>query len=155
IVIAVGFVIAIVPPSFTGVRLVDMFMGVVWIVGMTNAFNLLDNVDGLAAGVALIASAFLVLALWPVISSSQAVALAAFLGATAGFLIYTFHPASIFMGDSGSLFLGFILSAGSVSVIPRDPRGASYAAVAILILLVPIFDTTFVTLTRLMTRRSP
>jgi UDP-GlcNAc:undecaprenyl-phosphate/decaprenyl-phosphate GlcNAc-1-phosphate transferase len=155
IVIAVGFVIATAPLSLTGFRALDASIAVAWIVGMTNAFNLLDNVDGLAAGVALIASAFLAVALWPIMSGPVIIVLAAFLGATAGFLVYNFHPASIFMGDSGSLFLGFMLSATSLFIVPRDPRGASYAAVSVLILFVPIFDTTFVTLTRIMTGRSP
>ena len=155
IVIALALVVALPRPTLTGISLVDGLIAIIWLVGMTNAFNLLDNVDGLAAGVAAIAGAFFLLTLWPVASAPVLIALAAFVGATAGFLVYNFHPASIFMGDSGSLFLGFFLSGISLFVMPLQGYGAPWAAVAVLILLVPIFDTTFVTLTRIMAGRSP
>ncbi|MCM3881620.1 MAG: hypothetical protein ND807_16040 [Vicinamibacterales bacterium] len=148
--------VAVLPrPVLTGFVAIDALIAITWLVGITNAFNLLDNVDGLAAGVATIAGGFLVLTLWPVASVPVVCALAAFAGATAGFLVYNFHPASIFMGDSGSLFLGFFLSAIGLLVLPLQSFGAPYAAVSVLILLVPIFDTTFVTLTRVMAGRSP
>jgi UDP-GlcNAc:undecaprenyl-phosphate GlcNAc-1-phosphate transferase len=155
IAIAIALVVAIPRPTLTGVAVVDGLIAIAWLVGMTNAFNLLDNVDGLAAGVAAIAGGFFVVTLWPVVSGPVLVMLAAFVGATAGFLVYNFHPASIFMGDSGSLFLGFFLSGTSLFIMPLQAYGPSYAAVSVLILLVPIFDTTFVTLTRVMAGRSP
>jgi UDP-GlcNAc:undecaprenyl-phosphate GlcNAc-1-phosphate transferase len=155
IAIASALVTVLPRPALTGISAVDAFIAVTWLVGITNAFNLLDNVDGLAAGVATIAGGFLVLTLWPVASAPVLIALAAFVGATAGFLVYNFQPASIFMGDSGSLFLGFFLSAISLFVLPLQRFGASYTAASVLILLVPIFDTTFVTLTRVMAGRSP
>ena len=122
---------------------------------MTNAFNLLDNVDGLAAGVAAIAGAFYLAVLWSVAPGPLLAALAAFIGATAGFLMYNYQPASIFMGDSGSLFLGFFLSAVGLLTLPVQASVASIAVVPVLILLVPVFDTTFVTLTRRLAGRSP
>ena len=82
---------------------------------MTNAFNLLDNMDGLAGGVALIVGAGLLLGLMPPEAGTTALHearyLALLVGATAGFLVYNVHPASVFMGDSGSLLLGLSFAA--------------------------------------------
>src|SRR5882672_10350089 len=155
IAIALALVVVLPRPTLTGIAVLDGLITITWLAGMTNAFNLLDNVDGLAAGVAAIAGGFFMLTLWPAAPWPVLVTLAAFVGATAGFLVYNFHPASIFMGDSGSLFLGFFLSGISLYVMPLQGYGPSYAVVSVLILLVPIFDTTFVTLTRVMARRSP
>ena len=84
----------------------DTMLTLVWVVGMTNAFNLLDNMDGLCAGVALIVGGALLFGLRPVQPATpafhEAQYLALLLGATAGFLVYNFHPASVFMGDSGA-----------------------------------------------------
>lgn len=135
---------------------IDAALTVLWVVGMTNAFNLLDNMDGLAAGVAAAAAiGFLVL------SASQgglAPALAAgLLGATLGFLFHNFHPARIFMGDAGSLSLGLLLAVLGLEL--QTGRGATHpwvaALVPILVLAVPIFDTTLVTVSRLRRGRNP
>src|SRR3954470_11643189 len=137
----------------------DAMLTLFWIVGVTNAFNLLDNMDGLCAGTALIAGTFLLIDLvGPGEASAPAVYLAGLLGATAGFLAYNVHPASIFMGDTGSLFLGLNLAA--IPLIPNPgqtvPSGLLSVVVApVLPLLVPIFDTTLVTAVRLLSQRSP
>src|SRR6185312_1333333 len=91
----------------------DAMLTLFWIVGITNAFNLLDNMDGLCAGTALIAGGFLLIGFVSggAAATAPAIYLAALLGATAGFLVYNFHPASIFMGDTGSLFLGLNVAA--------------------------------------------
>ena len=90
---------------------IDALLTLVWIVGLTNAFNLLDNMDGLCGGVSLIAGATV---LTPLVLRTgvtpEAQYLAILLGATAGFLVYNLHPAKIFMGDSGSLFIGLNLA---------------------------------------------
>ena len=135
----------------------DMLLTLVWLVGVTNAFNLLDNMDGLCAGVALIAGAALLVG---VIGRADVWAetryLAILLGATAGFLIYNAHPASIFMGDAGSLFLG--LTVASLTVTIGGPahdrsRVLSVVVAPMLVLLIPIFDTTLVTIMRLLSGR--
>lgn len=114
-----------------------------WIVGITNAFNLLDGLDGLAAGVAAIASAtFFFLAL----SQSDNALLfttAAFSFACIGFLRYNFHPASIFMGDTGSLFIGFVLACISLRVVQHVSNdGMGIVSFSVVIALaVPIADT--------------
>src|SRR4051812_7594474 len=138
----------------------DSMLTLVWVVGMTNAFNLLDNMDGLCAGVALIVGAALLIDLLPG-SSGTAFAdvryLALLLGATGGFLVYNINPASIFMGDSGSLLLGFSFAAVTLSS-SHDGAGRSdvlsIVAAPLLVLMIPIFDTTLVTVSRILSGRS-
>jgi UDP-GlcNAc:undecaprenyl-phosphate GlcNAc-1-phosphate transferase len=133
----------------------DIVLTLVWVVGLTNAFNLLDNMDGLCAGIAIIASGALMIDLLPGAAGSRGLAeviyLAILLGATAGFLVYNRHPASVFMGDSGSLLLGFSFAAITVSADHQAPGRSdilSIVAAPVLVLLIPIFDTTLVTLSR-------
>ncbi len=122
---------------------------IIWTVGITNSLNLLDNMDGLSGGVAAVASAvFLVLA---ILHGQYLVAIlsAALLGACLGFLRYNFNPASIFMGDGGSLFLGFILAAVGVRLrFPGQPTMITWM-VPVLVLGVPLFDTLLVVVSRL------
>jgi UDP-GlcNAc:undecaprenyl-phosphate GlcNAc-1-phosphate transferase len=151
--------------AFFGYRLfwtesltLDTLLTMVWIVGLTNAFNLLDNMDGLAAGVGVIAGAALLASmLFAGGISAGAVYLALLLGAIAGFLVFNLHPASIFMGDSGSLFIGLNLAVLSLSA-GQDPGSSSNVlpiiAGPVLVLLVPIFDTTLVTVLRIFAGRS-
>jgi UDP-GlcNAc:undecaprenyl-phosphate/decaprenyl-phosphate GlcNAc-1-phosphate transferase len=133
---------------------IDAAITVIWIVGITNAFNLLDNMDGLSAGVAAVGAFFffLIAALnGQFLVAALAIALA---GCALGFLRHNFHPATIYMGDAGSLFLGFVLAVIGIKLtVPTSPAIAAF--VPILVLGVAIFDTTLVTLTRLRHRRSP
>ncbi len=125
---------------------------ILWIVGITNAVNFIDGLDGLAAGVASIACA--VVAVVAICSGQtvMAVLMLAMLGSLSGFLMFNFHPAKIFMGDSGALFLGFILS--SASVLCSTKSGALVGlALPALALGVPIFDTLFAMLRRTLERR--
>ena len=152
--------IYLMPPfSITGHPVADPLIGFLWVLGLTNAFNLLDNIDGLAAGIAAITAAFLAAAL--LLDGAPglmplALALAAFAGVALGFLVYNFHPATIFMGDSGSHLLGFAISASALLALPHLGAGPLVPAVVtpVLILLIPIFDTTFVTITRGLSGRS-
>ncbi|MCF8062167.1 MAG: glycosyl transferase [Deltaproteobacteria bacterium] len=145
-------------------RTADLFLSILWIVGITNAFNLLDNMDGLAAGVALIAGIFLFLTHYmnPVVAPLTVpflVLCSVYLGALLGFLAYNFNPASIFMGDAGSLFLGFIMASmtmvggGGESVGYSAGKLLSVIAIPILILFIPILDTGFVSFMRKLFRR--
>jgi UDP-GlcNAc:undecaprenyl-phosphate GlcNAc-1-phosphate transferase len=147
------------PIVITGQLILDHGLAFLWVVGLTNAFNLLDNIDGLAAGVAAIAATFLAATLLMAGSTAlgaEAMALAAFVGVAAGFLVYNFQPASIFMGDSGSHLLGFVISASALLAVPHlNPTALVPAAITpIVILLIPIFDTAFVTITRGLSGRS-
>ncbi len=141
--------------ELTHLPMVDGAITLFWIVGITNAMNLLDNVDGLCGGIAAIASAFFLL-----ISSLNGQYLvgslsAAILGASIGFLIYNFNPASIFMGDTGTLFLGFILAAIGVKLrFVGHPLVFTWF-IPILVLGLPIFDTTLVFISRLRRGRNP
>ena len=126
---------------------VSFVITVIWIVGLTNTVNLIDGLDGLAAGVSCIASACI--AYCAVLSGQLSVGLAmlAVTGATLGFLPYNFHPAKTFMGDSGSLFLGFMIA---VISILGSAKGATLIAtlVPFLVLGLPIFDTAFAIIRR-------
>ena len=136
---------------WTGSPIVNVLITLFWLVGMTNALNMLDNMDGLAAGVSAIAATFLSWNFYATQQWPQALLLLAFAGALLGFLIHNHQPASIFMGDCGSMFVGFLL-AGSVltygSGHGRSRSVVAVLAVPLLVLVVPIFDTTLVTLLR-------
>jgi UDP-GlcNAc:undecaprenyl-phosphate GlcNAc-1-phosphate transferase len=133
---------------------------ILWIVAITNAFNFLDNMDGLSAGVAAVATtAFLITTLliqqWFV-----AAALALLLGALLGFLCFNFPPASIFMGDSGSLVIGFLLGVLTVrtTFLPVGVNwGAGWYAVfaPVIVLAVPLYDLIVVSLIRIARGKSP
>jgi UDP-GlcNAc:undecaprenyl-phosphate GlcNAc-1-phosphate transferase len=141
---------------WTGSPPVNMVITLFWLIGITNAVNLLDNMDGLAAGVAVIASAFLALNFLDNGQAAEAQMLAVFGAALLGFLVYNSNPASIFMGDCGSLFIGFFL-AGSALLSPAAGRSRSVLpvlAVPVLILFIPIFDTLLVTILRKLAGRS-
>lgn len=121
---------------------------VVWIVAVTNAFNLLDNMDGLSAGVAAIASGFffVIAALnGQFLVASLSVALS---GCALGFLWHNFHPASIYMGDAGSLFFGFLLSILGVKLRFDGPTEVTFF-VPVLVVGVALFDTALVTIGRI------
>lgn len=133
---------------------------IVWVAGITNAFNLLDNMDGLSGGVAAVASGFFLLL--AALSGQYLVAAlaAALLGACLGFLRYNLNPASIFMGDAGSLFLGFTLAALGIKLrfpAPVFPQNAQLITwmIPILVLGVAVFDTTLVFVSRLRRRLNP
>jgi UDP-GlcNAc:undecaprenyl-phosphate GlcNAc-1-phosphate transferase len=133
----------------------DRIVTLVWVVGLTNAFNLLDNMDGLCAGIAMIVGSALLVDLLPGAQGThvayEARYLAALLGATGGFLAYNLYPATIFMGDGGSLLLGFSVAAVTLSSAHKAAGRSdvlSIVAAPVLVLLIPIFDTTLVTLSR-------
>ncbi len=131
---------------------------VLWIVGLTNSFNFLDNMDGLAAGVGLIAASLFVAAQVEVEGRFVPAVLMVLVGALAGFLVHNRYPARLFMGDAGSNFLGFLL--GTLTVVgtfTRPQQGYSpYGVLApLLVMAVPLYDTTSVILIRLREGRSP
>ena len=135
---------------WTGVEPVDVAITIFWLIGITNAVNMLDNMDGLSAGIAAIASGCLAVMFLTSGAHTEAV-LAATLGAAlVGFLVYNSNPASIFMGDCGSMFIGFFLATISLlrTTGAGSPRFLPIIAVPVLILFVPIFDTTLVTVLR-------
>jgi len=128
----------------------DALLTAVWIVGLTNALNLLDNMDGLAGGIALIAALYLTFLFHQQGDVQHVVMALALAGALGGFLLHNFYPSSIFMGDAGSLFLGAALSLLTVHANGEASNILSLVAVPTCILLVPILDTALVTVTRLL-----
>ena len=143
-------------------RLLDSMLTMAWVVGLTNAFNLLDNMDGLSSGTAVVVAAMMIAGLWTgvtrEIAGEEMAFLALIAGAASGFLVYNFPPASIFMGDAGSLTLGFSLAAmalGSEGVRGSRTDVLTVMVAPVFVLLIPIFDTTLVTVARILSGRSP
>ena len=124
--------------------------GTVWFAGICHAMNLLDNMDGLAAGVGLIAAAFLAGLLGETLGSTLVILLAALAGAQLGFLYWNRPPARMFMGDCGSLFIGAILAGASLVPLFHRTRPMLIGPFVpvVLILVVPLFDTSFVLVLR-------
>ncbi|MGH7231736.1 MAG: MraY family glycosyltransferase [Nitrospiraceae bacterium] len=121
----------------------DVILTVIWMIGIINAFNLLDIMDGLAAGVGVISAAFLMVVALLNGDSTIAFMLAALGGSLLGFLRYNFHPATIYMGDSGALFLGLMIGALAMTGEYTEVHHISLLS-PILILGIPVFDTFFV-----------
>jgi UDP-GlcNAc:undecaprenyl-phosphate GlcNAc-1-phosphate transferase len=124
---------------------------VIWIVVVTNAFNLMDGLDGLAAGLIAIAAATCATVLLARGEQPAAMLLVSLVGAVLGFLVYNFHPAKIFMGDSGSLLAGFLLA---VTAIIGRQKGATTLAVGVplLVFALPLVDTAITVGRRLVAR---
>ncbi len=133
----------------------NILLTIFWLVGITNAMNLLDNMDGLAGGVSFIASGFLSIFFIKTGDIDLLLVSLALAGSILGFLFFNFPPAKLFMGDSGSMVLGFSLA--SLAVAQRSQASNIFAimGVPILIFLLPIVDTALVTITRILRGQSP
>ena len=127
---------------------------VLWIVGITNAVNLIDGLDGLACGVSTISSMTMLVIALVVAEADVAIIMAALAGACIGFLPYNLNPAKIFMGDTGSTFLGFVLAVVSIQGLFKYAAIISFA-VPFLMLALPIFDTCFAIIRRVSKGQSP
>lgn len=137
-------------PVFSN-EVIDFALSLFWLIGITNAFNLLDNMDGLAAGIAAISSIFYIVLLIASGRWNEIILLVIFLGGIIGFLVFNFNPAKIFMGNSGSYFIGGFLGS-YIIYMSTGYTGGLFAIlfVPVFILFIPILDTTFVTITRLL-----
>ncbi|MCS7250892.1 MAG: MraY family glycosyltransferase [Anaerolineae bacterium] len=144
IVMATGVVVSLFPWP-----ILNILITLLWLVGITNAFNLIDNMDGLSAGIGAVSAAFFLLL--AALNGQYLVGTlsAAVLGACIGFLRYNFNPASIFMGDAGSMFLGFLMAVLGIKL--RFPNSVAFVTwmVPVLVLGIPIFDTALVIFSRL------
>ncbi len=142
--------------SFTGLPIyVAVPLTLLWMIGITNAVNLIDGMDGLAAGITMIAGGVLALLAWQFGHIPLALLGATMVGATAGFLVFNFNPARIFMGDGGSLLLGYLLAGISLGV-QGEVSGREQVMVILvpcIVLAVPIFDTSLVTISRILNGR--
>jgi UDP-GlcNAc:undecaprenyl-phosphate GlcNAc-1-phosphate transferase len=133
----------------------NILLTFLWLIGITNAMNLLDNMDGLAGGVAFITSVFLSIFFINTGDAGLLLITLALAGSILGFLIFNFPPAKIFMGDCGSMLLGFSLA--SLAVAQRTQASNIFAIMGVpaLIFLLPIIDTVLVTITRILRGQSP
>ncbi|MHC4217211.1 MAG: MraY family glycosyltransferase [Planctomycetota bacterium] len=165
--LAVQVAAAVVMAVWFEVRLLDLevlpawisiVVTVLWIVAVTNAINFMDNMDGLAAGVSAIAAALFMAACLVNKQWFVAATLAVLVGSLIGFLIFNFPPATIFMGDRGSLVIGFVLAILTVRTTYYDPNlgGGWYGVfMPLVVLAIPLYDLVTVTLIRLRQGRSP
>ncbi len=128
--------------------LLDAALTVVWVVGITASFSILDHMDGLCAGVAAMASVFFTMLAYLNGQTLVTTLAAAVLGAAAGFLRWNFKPAKIFMGDGGAMFLGFLMATLGLKLRLEHANPLSSWLAPVLILGVTIFDTTLVTISR-------
>ncbi len=136
-------------------QLPNILFTFVWLVGITNAINLLDNMDGLAGGISLITAGILGYFFWQAGNLPLLWVSLALVGSILGFLVFNFPPAKIFMGDSGSLFLGFTLAVLAIAQQQQASNVFAVIGVPTLIFMLPILDTAMVTITRLMRGQSP
>jgi UDP-GlcNAc:undecaprenyl-phosphate GlcNAc-1-phosphate transferase len=127
----------------------DVALTLFWVVGITAAFSILDHMDGLCAGVAAIGAGYFTIFASLTGQTVVRVLAAATLGAAVGFLRWNFKPAKIFMGDSGAMFLGFLMATLGLKIRPANVPSATAWMLPMLILVVPIFDTFLVSQSRL------
>jgi UDP-GlcNAc:undecaprenyl-phosphate GlcNAc-1-phosphate transferase len=141
--------------SFLPADWLNVAVTVAWVMGITNAFNLLDNMDGLSAGVAFVASTVLLINAWLLGEFFITLVLVAFMGSLLGFLLHNWNPATIFLGDCGSLFIGYVLA--SLTLLERYVSHASSSyfpiLMPVLVLAVPLLDTATVIVIRVRERR--
>ena len=149
-----GIVNPFVPGQYSTLGIFSIPFTLIWIVGITNAVNFIDGLDGLACGVSAIATVtmFIIAVLFG--ETYIALMMAALAGACLGFLPYNMNPAKIFMGDTGSMFLGYILATVSIQGLFKFYAVISFA-VPFILLGLPIFDTGFAIVRRLLKGQSP
>jgi len=161
----VELVLALLVVLFCGVRVltaagttVSVIVSVLWLVAITNAFNFLDNMDGLSAGVAAICAAALLGASASIGQVFVSAWLCLLLGALLGFLPYNFPPAATYMGDAGSLVVGFLLAVASCLTTYVQPGRPFYmygVFVPFVLMAIPLYDMISVIVLRIVQRRSP
>lgn len=129
-------------------------VSIIWIVGITNSVNLIDGLDGLAAGVSVISSIAMFVVAMLSDEINVALVIAALIGGCLGFLPYNLNPAKIFMGDTGSLMLGYLLA--TISIVGMFKLYAVFTfIVPVIALALPLFDTAFAIIRRLLNKQSP
>lgn len=140
--------------EITGISIIDLIISTVWLVGITNALNFFDNVDGGAAGITLIAS--ISVSVLAGIGNQYLIALMSLslAGASLGFLLWNKFPAKIYLGDSGALFIGFLLAISLLQFEPNLQVSIASPLIPVFILAVPIIDTTVAVISRLKMRNS-
>jgi UDP-GlcNAc:undecaprenyl-phosphate GlcNAc-1-phosphate transferase len=148
-VIAGGASLNIVPLSWPGHEVLSGILTVIWLVGVTNAFNFIDGIDGLAAGMAALCALLFFMIAWPTRQSYLAYLTIALSGACLGYLPFNWKPARIFLGDAGSTFLGFTLAGIAVMGAWAHQNPVVALSTPLLILGIPIFDMIYTTISRI------
>ncbi len=144
--------ILILSPLIGRTSLVHLALYVAWLVGITNAFNLIDGIDGLAASLGITSCTTLLIVTH---NSNEAKMILIMIGILTGFLILNFHPAKIFMGDSGSNITGMILGYTALNIIlSQQPHIVSQGALLFAIFFIPVADTLWAIIRRLMRKKS-
>lgn len=133
----------------------NIILTFIWIIGITNAINLLDNMDGLAGGISIITASFLAYFFINAENAGLAAISVGLIGSLLGFLIFNFPPARIFMGDSGSMFLGFTLALLAIARQPQASNVFAVMGIPTFLFLIPIMDTILVATTRIIRGQSP
>ncbi|HBU69262.1 MAG TPA: undecaprenyl-phosphate alpha-N-acetylglucosaminyl 1-phosphate transferase [Elusimicrobia bacterium] len=148
IVIKSGVVLNTLPLGFPGGHIIEIILTAFWLIGIANAINFLDGVDGLATGMVAISALLFFMIAWPTRQSYLAYLTIALAGASLGFLPYNYKPARIFLGDAGATFMGFLLAGLAVmgSWAYNNPMVA--ISTPLLILGIPIFDMIYTTISR-------
>lgn len=149
--------------AYPGGELASVVLTVAWIIVVVNAVNFIDNMDGLAGGIALIAALAFMVATMLTAQWFVASTLALLVGALGGFLVFNVAPARIFMGDGGSLFIGYMLATLAARTVYIDTDHAGYALgsawygvfMPIIVLAIPLYDGVYVTLWRVSRGKSP
>ncbi len=149
LVISFGVCLKIVPDQWPFSRFLEVIITVIWIVGITNALNFMDGVDGLAAGITVIASGVFFIIAYQTNQTYFAFLSIALAGASLGFLIFNFYPAKIFLGDAGSSFLGFSLASLAVMGEWAEKRPIVALSIPLLVLAVLIFDMVYISASRI------
>lgn len=149
VVIASGVVLTVVPSSVPGHYVLSAIITVLWFIGITNAINFMDGVDGLATGMTAVCAFLFFLIAWPSRQSYLAYCTIAITGAALGYLPYNWKPARVFLGDAGATFLGFFIAGVAVMGSWANDNPMVALSTPLLILGIPIFDMIYTTVSRI------
>jgi UDP-GlcNAc:undecaprenyl-phosphate GlcNAc-1-phosphate transferase len=141
--------------TFLPLNWINIILSIFWIVGITNSFNLLDNMDGLSSGISIISASILFFVALQQNQVFMAMILVLFIGSVFGFFKHNYYPASIFMGDAGSYFLGYVLGIFTISMsyITKESFSLIPILMPVIILIIPIFDSLSVVIIRIKEHR--
>ena len=148
LVVFLGVRLNIIPDQFPFAVLLESVITVLWIVGITNALNLMDGIDGLAASLMVVASSTFFIIAYQTGQPYFAFLSVALAGSSLGFLVFNFNPAKIFLGDAGSNFLGFMIASLAVMGEWAEKKPIVAFSIPLLVLALPIFDTIYITVSR-------
>lgn len=148
VVISMGVVLTVLP-KIPFEKFFEVIITIIWIIGISNAINMLDGVDGLAAGLVLLCSIFFLSITLPTEQKFVSYIATALAGCCAGFLIFNWHPAKIFLGDGGSTLIGYLIASVAVMGTWAENNPTVAISTPLIILSIPIFDMIYTTISRI------